>query len=172
MTSVSVARERLAHATAALAEALHDAQHDLWQDDKLNVAPTQIAATRRLRAKGVENFTAEDLDYAMFKVMTTMGGESSFKFFLPRFIGAVLTFPTLGGWMTKSHVLLSKLELIDLGAWAKPKQEALLAALDAFARFERSIAIDLSLKEGTACPDPDEGVQDLIEFVRMRRECR
>ncbi len=166
--ALPLARERLECATADLAGLLHGVQHDLWKGEVLNVAPTRIAKTKELRKKGVENFTAEDLDFVMFKVMTTMGGEASFKFFLPRFLRSVLTFPDCLGWVTVSHVLLSKLELLDLDSWKKSETVALLTALEAFALFEWSVDVDSQC--GDPLEEPDRGIRELVTFVRTRRD--
>jgi hypothetical protein len=124
--------------------------------------------TKELRKRGVQNLTAEDLDFVMFKVMTTMGGEASFRFFLPRFLRSVLTFPDFLGWVTGSHVLLSKVELLDLDSWKKSERMALLSALEAFAMFEWSIDVDG--QSGDQPAEPARGVRELVMFVRTRRD--
>ncbi|MFN7924624.1 MAG: hypothetical protein U0Q16_31265, partial [Bryobacteraceae bacterium] len=157
-------------AAVALADGLQDARHDLWQGDILNVAPARTEHAMRFRKKGVHNLSPGDLDFLMCKVLTTMGGEASFKFFLPRFLSGVVTFPDFGSWATNSHVLLSKLECINLNSWKRREQVALLAALEAFAVFEWSIEAGRIWGDPIGALAPDEGLQGLLHFVRTRRE--
>src|SRR5690606_563507 len=94
---------------------------------------------RRLRAKGVASWTDRDLDYVMFKSMTTMGGERTFKFVLPRFLAAASRHPDYG-WTSQSHVLKSKLEMIGAASLTADQARAMSDALTAYARLEWAFA--------------------------------
>lgn len=125
------------------------ADHDLWIGDDFNVAPTRIAETKAIRAKGVDQLDDGDLDYVMFKCMTTMGGVATFKFFLPRFIRAVLANPFYG-WTSEAHVLMNKLRTAGFEAWSLSERATTADALEVLA--QTYILIDESEETG---PDPD-----------------
>ena len=108
-------------------------EHDLWIGDDLNVAPAGVAETNLFRDKGVDRLDDRDLDYVMFKCITTMGGVDTFKFFLPRFIRAVLANPFYG-WTFEAHVLMNKLKTADFEAWPMPERATTAEAIEILAQ--------------------------------------
>jgi hypothetical protein len=165
---LETARADLKRATGALSVAFESVHHDLWEGNALNVAPTRIEKTRELRSKGVQHFTDRDLDYVMFKTMTTMGGEASFKFFLPRFLNSVLAYPSNLGWASGSHVLLSKCKKIEFESWTALERGSIFDALEAFAVFEW--AIEAHVSGNSAITDLGYGVHELIDFAQHQRQ--
>lgn len=152
--SVEAAQVHLRQAAEKLRDVLAESTHDLWEGDRLNVAPTRFDAVDRLRSKGVRAWDSHDLDFVMFKCMTTMGGEQTFRSVLPRFLLAVADSP-FEGWTVESHVLLSKAQLASLANWRPTQLEALSEALVAFACLERAIEQEGGL-EASANSDADE----------------
>ena len=131
--SIESACEELAATADDLQAAFTGVEHDLWIGNEFNVAPTRIDEAKGLRAKGFAAWTDRDLDYVMFKCMTTMGGEATFKFILPRFLTAVSRHPNYG-WTSQSHVLNSKLENVDVSKLTPKEALAVSKALVAYAR--------------------------------------
>ncbi|MBM3795485.1 MAG: hypothetical protein FJW31_15800 [Acidobacteria bacterium] len=83
-------------------------------------------------------FTPEDLDFVMFICITTMGGDASFQFFLPRFLKAVLDGYPGFVWLSRSHVMASKCERVEWSKWKLRGRDAVFGALEAFAQFEEA----------------------------------
>lgn len=117
----------------ALECAFAEVDHDLWTANQLNVAPTRFRETKAIRAKGVDHLDERDLDYVMSKCMTTMGGLDTFKFFLPRFIRAVLANPHYG-WTSEAHVLMSKLNTAAFENWPASERVVVAEAIEILAQ--------------------------------------
>ncbi len=129
-------------AAAELRSQLASAQHDLWTNSgTFNVADTRVDDAERLQKKGVANWIERDLDYVMFKCMTTMGGAPTFWFILPRFLQAVAQNPDYG-WTSQTHVLSSKIAMLDLSKLTRAQASAMREALCAYAKLEWAMEQD------------------------------
>lgn len=124
----------------ALEAAFAGITHDLWVEEGFNVAPTRLEEAQRIRAKGIDNLTPAEIDYVMFKSITTMGGVGTFKYLLPRFLRAVLS-GFLDAGAVDTRVLLGKLEIAEFASWPAQQRKATASALRHLA--ERLILLDL-----------------------------
>ena len=145
----------------ALDRAFAGIEHDLWTGGVLNVAPSRVRETKAMRAKGVDQLDNHDLDYLMFKCMTTMGGVNTFKFFLPRFIRAVLATPSFA-WMSEAHVLMSKLNTAEFETWPSSEKTATAEALEVLAQAY----IMLNEDEWSG---PDEDARALLAWTQSAK---
>jgi len=162
---VTEAQSRLATAASALAAVFGPARHDLWTGDQFNVAPTRIDEARRLRTVSPDKWTNHDLDYVMFKCMTTMGDEPTYRFILPRFLAAFAACP-YDGWTSEAHVQTSKVKLLELTSWSDTEIAELSAALNAFADLELAMEKQHHLEEEWYEPATDDAVA-LLETVAV-----
>jgi len=145
----------------ALERVLAKVEHDLWIGDDLNVAPTRVKEAKAIRNKGMDRLDDQDIDYVMFKCMTTMGGVNTFKFLLPRFIRAVLANPFYG-WTSEAHVLLNKLKTADFEAWPGPERAAAAEALEVLAQT-------FILIEEDGVTGPNGATRELLAWARSAK---
>ena len=136
-------------------------EHDLWVGDHFNVAPTRVEKTKAIKAKGFTAMTPPELDYAMFKCMTTMGGPDTFKALLPRFIRAVTASPR-DGWTADAGVLLGKLKMADFDLWPRRQRAAAAAAIEHLAAY----LIEVDRDDWS---EPDEDNQALLAWAKSVR---
>ena len=163
--AVDAAKQQLRISAMHLKDQIGDAPVSLWDGDTLNVASTRGVRVLELRSKGVNNWSAEDYDFILFKCLTTMCDSNTLRFVVPRFFLACSTYPAFIGWTSESHVVLSKCRLLELESWTQDDAGALLHAVEQFALFEW--AIDVFPNE--LDHSPPQGASDLLEFVDANR---
>jgi len=165
MTSEIKARDSLFEAAVRLEQAFCDAPIGLWDGDKLKVAPTRVAKAAELRAKGVQNWSSHDLDFVMFKCMTTMGDENTFKFLAPRFFKAYACDTDYLGWTSGPHVFLSKLQMLDLKLWKQSDIEPLFDAIQKYVFLNSLLASNGVANVIDKESDDHSGSNELLQFV-------
>ena len=136
-------------------------EHDLWVGDHFNVAPARLEKTKAIKAKGFTAMTPRELDYVMFKCMTTMGGPDTFKALLPRFVRALAASPR-EGWTADARVLLGKLKMADFDLWPRRQRAAAAAAIEHLAAY--LLELDRCDRE-----EPDADNQALLDWAKSVR---
>ena len=132
-----------------LRETFKDAGHGLWDEAGESMAsPTRVEWIKSLRSKGLDSLDSHDLDLIMWRAMTTVGSEETFKYFLGPFIEAVIAEPSYG-WTTQAHVLSGKLEYAGVGDWREAERRAVAAAMKLVAE------VYMLINESEGAPDDD-----------------
>jgi hypothetical protein len=103
-------------------------RHDLWDDQGvLMCSPGKEERLRRIQARSLDALSWEDIDYLMSCADLTIGTAATVKFMLPRYLGAVLTFPAFG-WYSGVAILRDRLDRCGFCSWPADQR---LAAADA-----------------------------------------
>lgn len=144
---------------ARLNAAFSGQRHDL--DLARNVSPNRKEWIEGLLAKGLDQLDAQDLDLLVFRAISTVGGASTFKYALARFLSVMIVQPAYADIATSdAHMILPKLDHAKFQDWPKAERQAILEALELWAD-RRLIA---ATSEGY---DPE--AKDILEWVNARR---
>jgi len=131
--------------------------HDLWLDETYNVASTRLKFATAIRKRHLDDLTDSEIDYLMFKVITTMGGVNTLKFLLPRYFAA--WFSNIdGAWCVDINLAKSKLEMAKFDEWPAPQIKSTLEAMRIAAHHEIQSEELLGLGH-------DENADQILEWV-------
>ena len=146
---------------ARLNAAFSGQQHDLVVGSRLNVSPNRKEWIEGLLAKGLDQINARDLDLLVFRAISTVGGVSTFKYALARFLSVMIEAPAYAHMATSdAHMILPKLDHAAFQDWPEAERRAILEALELWADRRLIAATSESY-------DPE--AKAILEWVNARR---
>lgn len=141
----------------------------MWSGCEINASPLRTDKVEALRKRDLNALKPAELDWLVAKSMTTIGGVPTFKFFLWRFLVAML-----GGFVgpaSDAQVVLPRLEEAAFDQWPAEQQTAILEGLRLWA--EQRIARDDADDDADWTYDsPDAEALEIMDWVNARAQSR
>ncbi len=114
-----------------------------------------------LITRGLDQISPAELDLLVFRAISTVGGQATFKYALSRFLGVMIEAPGYAARATSdAYVILPKLEHAAFEAWPDDQRRAILEALELWA--DRRLIADKA--------DPE--ARDIRDWVLARAALR
>ena len=67
----------------AVLKAHRPSSHEIWGGDIIYAAPSRIEYLKKIKQKGIDKISYEELDWLLFKCKSTVGTENTFFYLLP-----------------------------------------------------------------------------------------
>jgi len=74
----------------AVLKAHRPSSHEIWDGDIICAAPSRIEYLKKIKQKGINKISYEELDWLLFKCKSTVGTENTFFYLLPDAFEALL----------------------------------------------------------------------------------
>lgn len=141
----------------------------MWLGSDINASPLRNDKILALRKRDLDALDADELDWLVAKSMTTIGGVPTFKFFLSRFLVAMLGAASVP--FSDAHVILPRLKDAGFGQWPADQQSAILAGLRLWAA--QRLARDANDTEADWDYDSrDAGAVEIMDWVNAHTQSR